>query len=210
MKNLLKFLTLIFGITLMLNLSSCGDSDDQSKREKINSLIDKGRDAEENGVYTDALEYNQAIVGIQTEIVSEMLKLEDEKQLEPLAELIEHKITVLEGMKLKNDSDYGLKSTMLDLFSYYLELTQNEYPKVLQISKEMEENQDNDDVMISLYMELVGIQKSIEEGELVLTDKMSAAQKKFAEANGVILEDNPLQDDIDKANAEFESINESI
>ena len=30
-----------------------------------------------------------------------MLKLEDEKQLEPLAELIEHKITVLEGMKLK-------------------------------------------------------------------------------------------------------------
>ena len=99
---------------------------------------------------------------------------------------------------------------MLDLFSYYLELTQNEYPKVLQISKEMEENQDNDDVMISLYMELVGIQKSIEEGELVLTDKMSAAQKKFAEANGVILEDNPLQDDIDKANAEFESINEYI
>ena len=104
MKNLLKFLTLIFGITLMLNLSSCGDSDDQSKREKINSLIDKGRDAEENGVYTDALDYNQAIVGIQTEIVSEMLKLEDEKQLEPLAELIEHKITVLEGMKLKNNS----------------------------------------------------------------------------------------------------------
>ena len=47
---------------------------------------------------------------------------------------------------------------MLDLFSYYLELTQNEYPKVLQISKEMEENQDNDDVMISLYMELVEIQ----------------------------------------------------
>ena len=34
--------------------------------------------------------------------------------------------------------------------------------------------------------------------------------QKFAEANGVILEDNPLQDDIDKANAEFESINESI
>ena len=38
---------------------------------------------------------------------------------------------------------------------------------------------------------------------------MSAAQKKFAEAV-VILEDNPLQDDIDKANAEFESINESM
>ena len=107
----------------MFNLSSCGDSDDQSKKEKINSLIDKGRDAEEIEVYTDALEYNQAIVGIQTEIVSEMLKLEDEKQLEPLAELIEHKITVLEGMKLKNDSDYGLKSNDA---SIYFHITLND------------------------------------------------------------------------------------
>ena len=74
---------------------------------------------------------------------------------------------------------------------------------MLQISKEMEENQGNDDVD-SLYMELVEIQKTIQEGELVLTDKMSSSEK-FAEASGVILEDNPLQDDIDKANAEFES-----
>ena len=107
-----------------------------------------------------------------------------------------------------SDEDFGLKSTMLNLFSFYLELSNNQYPEIMELSDQMEGNEGDEDLIISLYTRYMEIMKEIEEEELPLSQDMLSSQDQFTEEYNLRIESNPLQEDIDKATAELESIME--
>jgi len=206
MNNNSNYLKITFILIFFIALVSCGESGQTSKEEKMNDLMDRAENAKRDGDFNDPYDYHQAIVGLQTEIASDMLNLENAESLKQLRKTIKTNIKALGKMSF-SDEDFGLKSTMLNLFSFYLELSNNQYPEIIELSNQMEGNEGDEDLIISLYTRYMEIMKEIEEEELPLSQDMLSSQDQFTERYNLRIESNPLQEDIDKANAEFESIN---
>ena len=68
LKNLPIFIILFSVITF----SSC---EQKTKDEKVDTYLEKAEDAENNSIFNDAIEYNDAIVGIQTKVMVEVLNM---------------------------------------------------------------------------------------------------------------------------------------
>lgn len=207
MKNYINHFKITFILIFFICLVSCGESGQTSKEEKIDDLMERAENAKREGDFNDPYDYHQAIVGLQTEIASDMLNLENEQSLKQLRKTIKTNIKALGKMSF-SDEDFGLKSTMLNLFSFYLELSNNQYPEIIELSNQMEGSEGDEDLIISLYSRYMEIMKEIEEQELPLSQDMLSSQDKFTDQYNLRIEVNPLQEDIDKANAEFESIME--
>ena len=207
MKNSINHFKITFILIFFIGLVSCGESGQTSKEEKIDDLMERAEKAKREGGFNDPYDYHQAIVGLQTEIASDMLNLENEESLKQLRKTIKTNIKALGEMSF-SDEDFGLKSTMLNLFSFYLELSNNQYPEIIELSNQMEGSEGDEDLIISLYSRYMEIMKEIEEEELPLSQDMLSSQDKFTDQYNLRIEVNPLQEDIDKANAEFESIME--
>ena len=207
MKNSINHFKITFILIFFIGLVSCGESGQASKEEKMSDLIERAEKAKRDGDFNDPYDYHQAIVGLQTEIASDMLNLENEESLKQLRKTIKTNIKALGEMSF-SDEDFGLKSTMLNLFSFYLELSNNQYPEIIELSNQMEGSEGDEDLIISLYSRYMEIMKEIEEEELPLSQDMLSSQDKFTDQYNLRIEVNPLQEDIDKANAEFESIME--
>ena len=205
MINKTNYLNPIFFIIFLLGMISCGDSVSESKKEQMNDLMNRAEKAKNGGKYNDPFDYHQAIVGLQTEIGRQMLTQENEDQIEKLRETIINNKKALEKLSFSDD-DYGFKSSILDLFSFYLSLADHEYPEIFEISVQMEKNENDEDLLVALYTRYMEIMSKIEKEELQLTKAMEFAQNKFAKKYNMTIGENPLQDQVDEANEELEEL----
>ena len=196
-----------FILIFFIGLVSCGESGQTSKEEKIDDLMERAENAKRDGDFNDPYDYHQAIVGLQTEIASNLLNLKNAEALKQLRKTIKTNIKALGKMSF-SDEDFGLKSAMLNLFSFYLELSNNQYPEIIELSDQMEGNEGDEDLIISLYTRYMEIMKEIEEGELPLSQHLQSSANQFTEQYNLRIVRNPLQEDVDKALAEVESIME--
>ena len=209
MINKTNYLHPIFFIIFLLSMISCGDSVSESKKEQMTDLMDRAEKAKRNGNFNDPFDYNQAIVGLQTEIANQILTCENRNQLEKLRETIKINKKALEKLSFSDD-DYGFKSSMLDLFSFYLSLANHEYPKILELKDQIEENQNDEDLIIPLYNRIVEIGKEIEKKEIKLSNAMESCQNKFAKKYKMEITENPLQDQINEADDDFDELEKLI
>ena len=177
-------------------IASC---DSGSKEEQIEDLMDSADEAKTNNFYDDPYEYNQAIIGLQTEIGYQLIHAETVEEIEKARETILTNIQALEKLSYSG-VDYGFKSSMLDLFSFYLRLTENEFLEIYDLVAEMEEKSSDESFVLEGYSRLLEIQNNIDEEEMELSNAMLSSQEEFAAQNNFGLLDNPLDEEINAIN----------
>ena len=196
MMNTRYFNPFLLFFVLLGVMASCGNA---SKEDQIEDLIDRADDAKTNSVYDDAYEYNQAIIGLQTEIGIQLIQAETIEEVEKAKKTILENTQVLEKLSYSG-VDYGFKSSMFDLFSFYLRLTENEYLEIFDLVAEMEENPNDESFVRDRYNRIIEIQNNIDEEEMELSNAMLSSQEEFAAKNNFRLIDNPLDDEINAIN----------
>ena len=196
MMNTRYFNPFLLFFVLLGVMASCGNA---SKEDQIEDLIDRADDAKTNSVYDDPYEYNQAIIGLQTEIGIQLIQAETIEEVEKAKETILENTQALEKLSYSG-IDYGFKSSMVDLFSFYLRLTENEYLEIFDLVAEMEENPNDESFVRDRYNRIIEIQNNIDEEEMELSNAMLSSQEEFAAKNNFRLIDNPLDDEINAIN----------
>lgn len=186
--NLLLLVVVLLGI-----VASCGNG---SKEERIDELMDRSEEAKTTNHYDNAFDYHQAMVGLQTEIAIQMLDLQSMEQLEVVRNTIVTNLSALESLSFSG-MDYGLKSSIVDLFSFYLKIVENEFPEMFDLINEMEANPMDEEFVMMAYTRLIEIQTSIEEEEQELSRAMDLSEAEFTRMHNLQLTENPLQEDID-------------
>lgn len=89
---------------------------------------------------------------------------------------------------------------MLDLFSFYLRLTENEFLEIYDLVAEMEENTSDESFVLEGYSRLLEIQNNIDEEEMELSNAMLSSQEEFAANNNFELMENPIDEEINAIN----------
>ena len=177
-------------------IASCGNG---SREDQIEDLMDRADEAKTDNFYDDPYEYNQAIIGLQTEIGYQLIQAETVEEIEKARETILTNTQALEKLSYSG-VDYGFKSSMLDLFSFYLRLTENEFLEIYDLVAEMEENTSDESFVLEGYSRLLEIQNNIDEEEMELSNAMLSSQEEFAANNNFELIDNPLDEEINAIN----------
>ena len=147
---------------------------------------------------TDATDYNNKIVNLQSSIVKKMLDLASsfESGSTPLMnnkhrELINTCEEIIrQTYELESfDGNSDLRDAALKLFEFYLSISENEYREIIDIlGREVNE----DDLQrINEAVEDISIRESVLDNEFMMT------QKTFVEKYGIRIIDNPLQKDVD-------------
>ena len=184
---------LLLIVVLSGTVASCGNG---SKEERIDELIDRSEEAKTNNHYDNAFDYHQAMVGLQTEIAIQMLDLQSKEQLEVVRNTIVTNLSALESLSFSG-MDYGLKSSAVDLFSFYLKIVENDFPEMLDLINKIEANPTDEEFGMMAYTRLLEIQTSIEEEEQELSKAMDISEAEFTRMHNLQLTANPLQEDID-------------
>jgi hypothetical protein len=204
MKKTIKF----FGVLLFASciVTAC-NSDYSGKSRKTNTVDDYLENAEyakDHNVYTDAISYNAAIVGIQTKIMTEVLKLDGSvanmrKQLGVIQEETKIALTTTNKIYYSGDTDENLKKAVLKLFNFYDKIFTEDYVAVLDL-RDITDNEEDFDIANAAYLEMNEIVEKFSAEEYILDDEFEAAQKRFASENGIIMDSaaHPLQDEIDE------------
>ena len=152
------------------------------------------------------------------------MKMSEAEQLEEFREEIKilRELIIANHEALKNISftssesgnfafvDYGLKSAMLDWFSLCQEIVENEYQEIGVIWNRMEQNQNDEELLMSLSMRLIEIHTGIQEKERELDNAVKSASDKFALAFNIQLEENPLAEDLNEVIDETEAWKEEM
>lgn len=173
----LVFSSLLLGVFVLF--SSCGGSDN-------------------NGGQTP-LEYNNQIISEQTKIMNLILEFgrnnsQDVTVIEgirmKIVDQAEKSIKIVEGMS-GYDGSTRMKDAAVALFKLYLEASKNSYKEMIGII-EKGENITTEDVerIQQLQMELT-------EKEKPLDAEFQGAQKEFASKHKLMIQENPLQQEID-------------
>lgn len=147
-----------------------------------------------------AVEYNDFIVNHQTAIISSMLdwlKFEKKDMVGELEEIVDLTRDALKEIKETKPYPGGeaLRKAALDLFSYYERSLNGAFMEVAKIYQESNR-------MVSAE-DAVKITQIIQEGtadEAKFDAAFSRAQQDFARANGMEIQENALQKDIDALN----------
>jgi len=199
-KHIYLFLSL-----LTIILFAC---DPETKEEKLDSYIEAGDNAKNKNVYTDAFEFNDAIVGLDTKIQIEVLKfmpMNDidslRKQVSIIQKEILSAIEIMKNISCSKDKNNKFKNATISLFNNYKKLYVESWPSFLD---EMDnENIDN----LSGYNEYIS-ETLNDKGEEIaefgidyerLHTLWLSAQESFARENGAgVSEDHPLNEEFEK------------
>ena len=144
-----------------------------------------------------ALEYNDAIIGIQMQILTPMMKTMELEGADVVADL---KATIATTEKsideLKNMAVYKggeeMKTTALDLFNFYLSTMKGPWMEACVLFAEKGENMNEEEV--ARFQELLS---SAGKEEVKYDEAFGKAQNEFAKANKFEIERNAMQDEID-------------
>ncbi|MGV3630415.1 MAG: LIC11966 family surface protein [Bacteroidota bacterium] len=176
MKKLAFFSTMVLGLFLLI---SCGSSDT-------------------NGGQTP-LEYNNQIISEQTKIMNLILEFGRNNSQD---------VNVIDGIRLKivdqaekslkvvkamegYDGSTRMKEAAVALFSLYHDASKTSYKEMIDILKKGE------DISVEDVERIQQIQMELTEKEKPLDAEFQAAQKEFATKHKLMIQDNPLQQEID-------------
>jgi len=150
-----------------------------------------------------AVEYNDKIIGYQNEIGYKLLAIGEYIGSEEITTEEGANAVRLEALEVTRESikglekmgafkgDDALRKSALNLFRFYEKIIKDQYAQMIDlIYKEDFSEADSD--AISLLV------AKITEEEMPLDQKFQTAQIAFAEKNNIELQDNPLQEELDK------------
>ena len=192
---------------------ACGP---ETNEEKINDLIEDGNNSKNKNIYTDALEFNNAIIGLQAKIGVEILKIGECQDSEELKDLVsgsmketsEFAVETLEDIEFSGD-DKGFKDAALNLFRFYNETLCGIYLELAEIIKKSEEDNLSSSELESLGERYADLTYEISEKEKPLDLRLQKTQSDFAKANGFYVDAdlNPL---VEKFKEEVDGYEEYI
>lgn len=204
MKKIIYLLTLSF--FLMAVLISCGSKEgDKPKEGELNKEAVKTTDTvtakeEPKSGKPSPMEYNDRLIGIQNSVIKEFLELAKTLSSNDKAAIaaaytkaLEITNTAVEAVKKEGpfDGDDNFRLKLQALLEFYKSIVENEYKEMIKILSKGSKIKPKD------MDKLTKIQASISERENKLDAEMSAAQSAFAVKNGIQLETNKFQKDID-------------
>jgi len=183
--------------------------DPETKEEKVDALIEDANNAKYKNVYTDAIEYNDAIIGLQAKIVIEILNFMPMNDLDSLRRqvgIIQKEILssteILEGISCSKDKNNKFKNQGIVLFNHYKKGNKTwemflEHEDTDGIESLLDFNDENmSENLNSLSNSIIEIEG---EGARINEDFLTA-QQFFAKEAGIMMstEENPLNEEIDK------------
>ena len=206
---MIKQLRTILGAILFASfiLTSCGsdDSTKSKKDNKVDEYLDNAEYAKDHNVYTDAISYNDAIVGIQTKIITEALELAEysenlfkmRKQLAVIQEEIKIALTTANKIYYSGDTDQRFKKAALKLFNFYDRLFTEDYVAILDL-RDITDNEEDYDIANAAYLKMNKIVEKFSAEETIQDLEFEEAQKSFARENRIFIDpsEHPLQEDI--------------
>ena len=193
-KHIYLFLTLF-----TIFLFAC-ENEPKKTDNKLEKIIESGNNAQYERVYSEAIEFNDAIIGLQTKIGVEILKIAKVQDPEEFRYLISNSlkdqckfaIETLEGIEFSGD-DKGFKNAALDLFKFYNYEVINTYSEVADLIDKSNEENLSESELENIREEYVLLIDEIANKEKPLDLRFQQAQSDFAEANGFdIANDHPL------------------
>ena len=202
MKNI-KYYTFI--ICSFLLIIACPPTNEQ----KINDYITKAQEAEKNGLFTDAIEYNDAIVGIQTKITLKILawgKTDDIDEMKSILKDVQQEIktglTTAQQLSFDGDNQNKLKNGSIKLLEFYDKVFNDEYEQLMLLVEQLTKNAENltEEEYINIALEMGTLVDQVSVEENLLDIEFTDLQEQFAKDNGFVLsdEDHPLQDMLDE------------
>ena len=196
-------------VTSIIVLSSCVS---QTNDKKVEAMIEAGNQAEFQKSYSDPMEYNDALVGLQMRYTILALaieeyqgnSIEDIKELNNNLQLECSKIlSILDDISFELGNDYGLKSSLKEIVELYQCCYINEREMELLEAVLLMEDLDTTDInaiieaenIIEEYTSVVESQSEILQQPHLLFSK---AQENFSDYYNLLIEDkNPLDERID-------------
>ena len=206
LNKMIKKLRTILGVILFASfiLTSCGSDDStKSKKDKLDEHLDNAKYAKNHNVYTDAISYNDAIVGIQTKLLVEVLKLDGSasdlrKQLVVIQKEAKIALTTLNKIYYSGDTDQRLKKASLKLFNFYDKLFTEDYVALLNL-RDITDNEEDYDIATSAFLEMNKVIEKITTEETIQDLEFEEAQKTYCKEHRIFLDPSPhpLQEDLD-------------
>ena len=200
LKNLFQLAILISVITFY----SCGN---ETKEEKLDSYIEAGDAAKNKRVYTDPIEFNDAIVGLDTKIYIEVLKflpMEDVEEMRKQVSVIQQEIAsvtdILQNISCAKDKNNKFKNATISMFNLY-DSWADDWSSVLdEMDNENIVNMlaYNESISETLNDKLNNVAK-LEFGMEKANDSWLSAQEDFSKEAGFMMstEGHPLDEEID-------------
>ena len=180
-------------------LFACGP---ETKEEKLDSYIEDGDNAKNKSIYTDAMEFSDALVGLDTKIQIEVLNLmkaledQDVDQIREKLIVVQKEILsateILQKISCTKDKNDKFKNAGVSLFNCYNRIYFEEWILILD---EMDKVQKDENYVVDedIYIKWIeGMQE-----EEALTFSVGVAQEEFAEENNFSIddEDHPLDEE---------------
>ena len=204
-----SFFIMIFG---------CGT---ETNEEKISNSIKEGEEAKYKKEYSDPIEYNDAIVGLQMKVAIILLEIEEHQgdfsgitQLnENLKKTCQEILSIIEEISFTGGYDYGLKENFTNQLHNWeccymtirqMEILEELYSVDTTNTEDMIDYQKN----MTEFIEILEKQFVIEEN---LNNAILESQKEFAKAYDTKIEEgHPLDEKWDEVNKENEEFFEDI
>ena len=131
---------LLFSVAVLFSCNSKSKSKNSSSSDKVDEYLEKANYAENNNTYDNALDYNDAIVGLQTKVMVEILEISEKTevhemrtQLAIIQEEINSSALVLNKIYFDGDNNSKFKRTAQKLFDFYERIFNNDYEKLLDL-----------------------------------------------------------------------------
>ena len=200
--KLKNFHHLLFIISIIC-FYSCNE---KTSNKKVDEYLDNAEYAKDHNVYTDAISYNDAIVGIQTKIITEVLEFAEysehlfkmRKQLDVVQEEIKIALTTANKIYYSGDTDQRFKKATIKLFNFYDRLFTKDYVAILDL-RYITDNEEDYDIANAAYLEMNKIIEKFSAEETIVDLEFEEAQKNFARENRMFIDPSahPLQEEID-------------
>ena len=200
--KLKNFRHLLFIISIIC-FYSCNE---KTSNKKVDEYLDNAEYAKDHNVYTNAISYNDAIVGIQTKIITEVLEFAEysehlfkmRKQLAVVQEEIKIALTTANKIYYSGDTDQRFKKATLKLFNFYDRLFTEDYVAILDL-RYITDNEEDYDIANAAYLEMNKIVEKFSAEETIVDLEFEEAQKIFARENRMFIDPSahPLQEEID-------------
>jgi|TARA_B110000902_G_scaffold197800_1_gene224429 hypothetical protein len=187
----------------------------ETNEEKIKNSIQAGEEARYKTEYSEAIEYNDAIVGLQTKAAAILLDIEnytgDFEGIKQLKEKLDREcnsiLSILDKMIFLPGSDCGMKENLARQIQnwkccYWTE-RQFELLEILyNLDSTNTESINNSGQILEEYMESLGPGQEKEED---LLNEVLVAQERFSKKYEMRIDGfNPLDEEFEKATEEFE------
>jgi hypothetical protein len=195
----MKIFSMYIGLLVLAGLTACNQQPSQTDSVSTQSLLETTDKVLQSGKAGTAIEYNDAIVGLQARIIEEMLVVLNLQGEDPVADLKHLTQTIRRSREeLKSlqvyDGGADMKKSADNLFAFYLSACEGPWLKAFEIYAA--EGDKMNDEQSQKFLAL------LEEGsanEKQYDDAFSAAQEAFSKQHGFAIVENELQGKIDKA-----------